>query len=121
MKLRVGGLHESRQKIEDMNFELLYLQRFNLTLLRTHLLLPLQLRFGESLHTILKPIKLFPTRLELFLHVVQLLGILRLSIFDSLVKVKLNLTEGLQSSDEVVMEDAEVSEGLGLRLTILLL
>lgn len=69
----------------------------------------------------LEPIDLLPSRLELFLHVVQLVSIFRFGLLDPLVKVKLDLTESLETSDEIVMEHAKVGERFGFRLAILLL
>ena len=58
--------------------------------------------------------------IELFLHIGQLLSKFRFGLFTPLVKVELDLTQRLQSSDEVVVENAEVSEWFGLCLTSLL-
>lgn len=58
--------------------------------------------------------------IELFPHIGQLLSESSFGLFTPLVKVQLDLTQSLQSSDEVVVENAEVSEWFGLRLTSLL-
>lgn len=98
-----------------------YLQSLHFTLLRTQFLLPRRLGFSNSLHARFELVNLLPPALELFAHIVQLVSVSTFCVFDSFVEVELDLTEGFESGDEVVVEDAEVGERFRLCLTVFLL
>ena len=98
-----------------------YLKCFNFAFLRAELLTPRGLRLGEGLDARLELVNLLPPLIELLAHVAQLLGELRFGVFNALIEDALDLAQLLQTRDEVVVEDAEVGEGLCFGLAILLL
>ena len=57
----------------------------------------------------------------MLLHVAELFSEPRFGFFTPLVKIQPDLAEGLEPRYQVVMENAEVREGFGFRLTMLLL
>lgn len=97
------------------------LQRLDLPILRRHLLSPSTLGLSKRLETRLELINLPPSRIKLLAHLGQFLGVFSFDVLRALVKVELNLTEGFQARDEVVVEDAKVGEWLRFCGAILLL
>lgn len=98
-----------------------YLESFDFSFLCTQSLLPSRLCFGEYFHTRFELVNLLPPRLELFPHLVQFLTVPRFGVFASFVKVELDLREGFETRDEVIMEDTKVGERFRLGLTVFLL
>lgn len=98
-----------------------HLERLDLPILRTKLLPPGGLRLGKGLDTSFKLVDLLPAEVELLAHVVQLVAVPLLRLLDALVELGLDLAEGLEARDEVVVEHTEVREWLRLGLTVFLL
>jgi hypothetical protein len=98
-----------------------YLDRLQLTLFRAKLASPTSFRLRIRLDASLKLINLLPLMIKLFPHIFQLIRDPRLCFSTSLVKVELDLTQGFQARDKVVMENAEIRERLGLCLSSFLL
>ena len=59
--------------------------------------------------------------IKLLPHIGQLVGEPGFYLFTPLVEVELDLTQSLEPSYQIIVEDAKVRERLGLRLTGLLL
>ena len=98
-----------------------YLEGFDLPLFGAHLLSPCRLRFRDRLHARLELVQLFPSRLHLLPHLVGPFGESCLSLFAPFVEIQLDLTEGFETRNQIVMEHAEVREGFSFSLTVLLL
>jgi hypothetical protein len=88
------------------------LQCIHFALFLAQPLLPSCLRLSIRPQTTFKLVNLLPTIIKLLPHIIDLLCKLGLSIFTSLLEIYLDLTEGFQPGDEVVMKDAEVCEWL---------
>ena len=98
-----------------------HLQCFDLAVLRAELLAPHSLSLSKGLHAGFELVDLLPAEIELLAHVVQLVAVPLLRLLHALLELGLDLAERLEARDEVVVEDAEVREGLGLGLPVLLL
>lgn len=97
------------------------LQSFNLAILRRDLLSPTALGLSQRFEACFELVDLPPTRIELFAHIAQLLNISCFGFFSALVKVKLYLTESLQTGDKIIVENTEVGKRFRLCSTVLLL
>ena len=98
-----------------------YLDSLKLSLFYAELTSPRNLGLSKGLDTRLELVDLLPSIVKLFAHVIQPLRKPAFDLLGPFVKVKLNLTEGLEPSNEIVMEDTEVGERLRLSLPALLL
>ena len=115
-------LHTSRQtRCHNRLNSATHLEGLNLPLFGAHLLPPCRLRLHDRLHARLKLVQLSPPGLHLLLHLAKLLGEPGLGFLTPLVEIQLDLAEGLETRNQVVMEHAEVREGFGFGLTVLLL
>ena len=82
---------------------------------------PRRLRLRKRLHARLELIDLPPAMVKLLLDLLQPIRILRLRLLDAFVKIDLDLTEGFQPRDQIIVEYAEVGKRLCFRLPTLLL
>jgi len=98
-----------------------HLESLDLPLFGAHLPPPCRLRLRDRLNTRLKLVQLSPPRLHLLPHVIELFSEPRFSFFITLVEIQLDLAEGLEPRYQIVVEHAEVREGLGFGLAMLLL
>jgi hypothetical protein len=98
-----------------------HLHGLQLALLGAKLPSPSCFGLRVRLHARLELVNLLPPIIKLFPHLSQLLRESPLNVFTTFIKVKLDLAESFESRDQVVMEDAEVRERFGFRLTAFLL
>ena len=104
-----------------MHKQEVYLDSLKLSLFYAELTSPRNLGLGKGLDTRLELVDLLPSIVKLSAHVIQPLRKPAFDLFGPFVKVKLNLTESLEPSNEIVMEDTEVGERLRFSLPALLL
>ena len=102
-------------------YEGTYLQRLDLTLLRHHLPPPGRLTLCRNLHARFELVDLLPAVVQLLPHFNKLVRKAVLRLLRAPLEVDVDLAELFQTGDEIVVEDAEVGEGLRLSLTALLL
>src|SRR4051812_40662964 len=97
------------------------LDRFKFTFPCGEFPTPCHFSLGVLFDTRLEFVDLLPPVVELLAHVIHLFRKPPFNILAPLVKFELHLTEGFETGDEVIMENAEVGERLRFGLPALLL
>lgn len=97
------------------------LERFQFTIFLVILSSPLGFCIGELGRIAFHPLDRFHLHVELLAYAIKLVGVSSFGFMDSLLEVGLDLTEGLEARDEIVVEDCEIGKRLSLRLTRFLL